>query len=367
MTAAFQQPLEVLAPGPVSGAARGEAHGELRRQAIEARVEAFEAELVRRGGDEAVEGLERWTTPALDALEARCPDLAAEAAGIARGAHRTVAEVVMVALGDHLLDRVGDAATDGSPLGGTTALYVVGESGPVLGLTLREPTWQQDLFVLELAETEDRPAMRVLCPPGELGVAGCTLTGPGAGLGLVTTHLPTTELGGGIPRGGLVRCLLEASSVAQASAALADLAVAGGTFFMLADREDYAGIEISHERRVLTQLGPRTAHVHTDHAFDPVMRRAEQVSSRSTTWRRMEVASSRYVQLRPHDRPSTFDFLDEIDADPRSQVLRPGQVPDQEAARWRGALFVMELARSGSVALSTRRGGAAEPVAPLQE
>lgn len=356
-------PLEVLAPGAVPGAARGEVHGESRRQAITARVEAVRTELVRRGGDDALEGLERWTSPSLDAIEARCPELAAEVAGIARGAHRSVAEVVMVALGEQLLDRVGPDGREDGPTGGTTALYVVGDSGPVLGLTLRDPLRQEGLFVLEVPAAEGRPAARVLCPPGELGLAGCTVEG----LGVVSTHLPTTELGVGIPRGGLVRCLLQAGSVAGARTALMELPAAGGTFFMLADREDYAGVEVSHERRVLTQLGPRTAHVHTDHAFDPVMRRAERVPAHSTTWRRMEVASNRYVQLRPHDRPSTLDFLDEIDADPRTQVLRPGQVPDEATARWRGALFVMELAGEGPEALSTRRGGVAESAAAARE
>ncbi len=356
MAAGALAALEVLSPGPVPGTSRGEAHGELRREAIDERVEALKAELVERGGDDALASLERFTSPALDELEARCPQLAAEVAGIARGAHRSVAELVLLNLGDELLDRVGPPSVGGVPRGGTTALYVVGPAGPVLGVVLRDRTRQAGLFVLELPAEGARPATWVLCPPGELGLAGRTA----AGLGVVTTHLPTTELGRGIPRGGLVRCLLESGSVAGARRLLSELPAAGGSFYMLADRDDYAGVEVSHERQVLTQLGPRTAHVHTDHAFDPVLRKAERVPVDSTTWRRMEVVSNRYVQLRPDDVASTVAFLDDVDADPRSQVLRPGQVPDAEQGRWRGALFVMELAGEGPSSLSTRRGGVLE-------
>jgi isopenicillin-N N-acyltransferase-like protein len=77
-------------------------------------------------------------------------------------------------------------------------------------------------------------------------------------------------------------------------------------------------VECSGELKVLTQLGPRAAHLHTNHCFDPVLRQRETISRRSSTFDRLNMATTLYAQHRPRTPEALWDLLGSHDGYPRS-------------------------------------------------
>jgi isopenicillin-N N-acyltransferase-like protein len=53
--------------------------------------------------------------------------------------------------------------------------------------------------------------------------------------------------------------------------------LSSGHHYMMADGREFFGVETSGKQKVVTQVGARAAHLHTNHCFDPVLRRCERV------------------------------------------------------------------------------------------
>jgi len=81
---------------------------------------------------------------------------------------------------------------------------------------------------------------------------------------------------------------------------------------MLADPGNYLGIEATPKIVVVTQRGAKASHIHTDHAFDPVIRKDERVRAGSDTFARMNATTTIFAQRRPHDADTLLAMLVEV-------------------------------------------------------
>jgi isopenicillin-N N-acyltransferase like protein len=295
-----------------SGRERGEAHGELWRQEI-AELAAIRLDLCMQGGrfterEQALQVAARH----LPILGERDPELHDELVGISRGANLDVEQVVV--LNQHTALRDPSASTLDDP-GGATAIYTHGDDGPLLGQTV-DMQASAGRFVRMIAIRSPERRRETLCftVTGCLGIAGLGH----AGVAVTTNHLSCTDVKVGLAWPAVVRQLLDAP---DADAALARLRAAprgSGHHFMIADGHRFYGVECSGQLDVLTQKGARAAHLHTNHCFDPVLRQRERVSPRSSTFARLNMATTLYAQQRPTTLEALWDLLGSHEGYPRS-------------------------------------------------
>jgi isopenicillin-N N-acyltransferase-like protein len=279
---------------------RGRAHGELWRAEIRELVQVVSRPSVQ---------------PELAALIAHAPALHEELVGIAQGADLAPEQIL----------RLNAAAAAGS-----TAVYLCGPSGAVLGQSLD----------LQASMAPFVRAMVVRTPEGGGDCVCFTLTGclglaglGAAGVAVTCNGLFTTDDGAGLVAGALVRALVAQPDARAAYELLRRTPLASALFVVIADGRDFFGVECSGELKVLTQVGAKAAHLHTNHCFDPVLRAREQVPRASSTFERLNTATTLYLQQRPRDleslwallashagRPrSICSHLDEVDGDPRAE------------------------------------------------
>lgn len=307
-------------------AARGEAHGELWRAEIRELAEIRAALALKKGAFADRAQLDAIAGLHLPVLDDFSPDLAAELRGIARGAGITPEAAVIL---NHYTDlRDVPPSVLGEPCpsahvredskddpGGCTAVYLPGDAGPVLG-----QTWDMH----GTAEPYVR-LIRVRPRGGDTEVLCFTLTGclgmtglAESGLGVTINNLSSTDGQVGVVWPALVRAMLAAGSAAAARDLLLRTRLSSGHHYMMGDGRDFFGVETSGQLKVVTQRGARGAHLHTNHCFDPVLRRREAVPAVSTTFRRMELATTLYVQQRPRDAAGLWTMLSSHEGYPRS-------------------------------------------------
>lgn len=330
--------------------ARGAAHGELWRAAIRDHLEVRRALAAPRWDRAQQDAL---AAQHLAALVAFSPDLAAELHGIARGAGLTPEAALLLNLDLRHVPAPGVALAADDPIGGA-AIYAPTPAGPLLAQTWDAPrALAEYVRALHLRPRGGGGEQLLLTLAGCLGLAGLAATGLGvACLDLTCADSPVGPIGP-----ALVRHLLAAAS-ARDALARAELAPrGGGRFFMLADGRDYFGLEQSGAVSIATQRGPRAAHLHAGHAFDPVIRRVERLPPGSAAFRRMELASTFYVQRRPRDPAALWDLLASHEGSPRSLCAHPDD-PWAPAACGR---IVMDLG-GGRVLLGRGCGAAAAPL-----
>lgn len=262
------------------------------RAAIRALVEARWAPLHARLGvsarDQAGASFER--------LEQLAPALAAEQRRVAEACDLDPAELLALDGGfvDGLLGR--------GELERSLSFYVDGPRGPVLA-----GAWA--LSELETAHVELRRVgpggARVLGLPGSLGLAGVAA----AGFGVQASTLRPASVGVGVPGSAALRLALDQPDLLAARQTLERTPLTDGRSWMLADGRDLFGLEQLHEQVVLTRVSPRTGHVHTNHCFDPALRQREGQPRCALGFRRMELASTLYVQQRPSTAEQVLEFL----------------------------------------------------------
>jgi len=343
---------------------RGEAHGEMWRQeihelaAIRLGLTLSKSEIKDAG---EILDLARLHVPLLEAYH---PELAAEFAGIARGAAIDPALLVVLnhytdlrdiprsALGPDLAPARASVPDEG----GCTAVYIPGLKTPTLG-----QTWDMhasaSAYVRLLRVRPKNSDTEVLF----FTLTGClAMTGINAhGVGVTINNLTSTDGQLGVLWPALVRAMLEEKSAAAAKDRLMATTLSSGHHYMMADGRDFYGVESSGQQKVLTQIGARAAHIHTNHCFDPVLRKVERVSPVSTTFRRMELATTLYVQQTPQTAPELWDFLCSHEGYPRSICSHvPADNPDPHASETCGRI-VMDL-ETGQV-LASRGCGQTHP------
>ena len=356
-------PLEPLLLDQADSRERGRAHGEHWRGEIRELAEIRLALALRRGDflDEAevlaVAGLH------LPVLRERLPGMAEELEGIAEGAGVSAERVVVLNHYTDLRDvprAVLGRAEEATPAGqreagdpdGCTAIYFMGERGPLMG-----ETWdlhanaEPYVRMLRIAPVGSEHETLCLTLTGCLGAAGIS----GRGVAVTINNLSSTDGRVGVVWPALVRAMLEQPDARAAYELLLRTPLSSGHHYVIADGHDYYGVECSGELKVLTQLGPRAAHLHTNHCFDPVLRRREAVPAGSTSFHRLNLATTLYAQARPKDEEGMWTLLHARDGSPGSLCIDPPGEGAEPTATATVAVIVMRL-RDGWVRVV--RGGA---------
>ena len=174
-----------------------------------------------------------------------------------------------------------------------------------------------------------------------------------AGLGhhavAVTINNLTLRDGGvGLLWPALVRMMLVQPSVREAYAYLQSVPLSAGHHYMLADGADFHGVECSGELKVRTQNGPRAAHLHTNHCFDPILRQRESIAKGSSTFARLNAATTLYAQHRPSTVAELWSLLGSHVGRPRSICSHLDEESDDPHASKTCARLVMRL-RTGQI------------------
>lgn len=258
-------------------------------------------------------------------IEAEAPEQADELRALARATGFAPEHML-------LLDGGVLEALIGAELERSLGLYVDGPGGSVLAGAWALP---RD----EAMHVELRPRARgglVFGLPGSFGLAGIAA----GGHAVLANLLRPRALGLGIPGSVLLRRLLDAPRLERARAAIEATALIDGRNWMLADGRVFYGIEQLGAERILTRVGPKTGHVHANHCFDPSLRQREAIPRSPASFRRLELASTIYVQRRPTSAEEVLEFLDEVEqaafAEPalRAQTLLAIEL-ESGVAHWR--------------------------------
>jgi isopenicillin-N N-acyltransferase-like protein len=293
--------------------ARGRAHGEHWRDAI-AELAALRLSLCATQGvyASAAEVLQ-MAQRHLPVLAEHLPEQHDELLGIAEGAALGAEQILVL---NHYTDLRDAAGVRGeADPGGCTAVYANGDEGPVLG-----QTWDMHGSALPFVRTllvaprgGDSETF-VLTLAGCVGMAGMSSTG----VAVTINNLRTTDGGVGVAWPSLVRTMLAEPDAAAAKRRLWSVPLSSGHHYMIADGTDFFGVETSGRHKVQTQRGALAAHLHTNHCFDPVLRGCEAVPRYSTTFHRLNLATTVYAQQRPRDAAGIWDLLHTHDDGPGS-------------------------------------------------
>lgn len=344
-------PLEPLLLDQADPRARGRAHGEHWRAAIHELGEIRLALTVRRSGFLDQEEVLAAAGLHLPVLRQHLPRLAEELEGIAEGAALPPERVVVLNHYTDLRDvprsvlgrpepadpRPGRDAVEPD---GCTAVYFMGQRGPLMG-----ETWdlhanaEPYVRMLRIAPAGSDRETLCLTLAGCLGVAGISERG----VAVTVNNLSSTDGKVGVVWPALVRAMLEEPNARAAYERLLQTPLSSGHHYVIADGHDYYGVECSGELKVLTQLGPRAAHLHTNHCFDPVLRRREAVPAGSTSFHRLNLATTIYAQARPRDEEGMWTLLHTRDGSRGSLCIDPPGAGEEPTATATVAVIVMRL------------------------
>lgn len=311
-----------------SGLELGERHGARIRGWLAARWSSLHA---RAGGQAAT-----LARACLDRLDAHAPALAAEQRGVARACGVEPAE--LAALDGGFVDvALGEAGSERS-----LVFYVDGPRGAVLS-----GAWafaEAEAEQIELRRVAPG-GPRVLGLPGSFGLAGASAAGFAIAANLLRPALP----GPGILGAAALRLALEQHELAAARASVERTPLLDGRAWLMVDGHGLFGIEQLDEQCVLTRVSPKTGHVHANHCFDPALRQREGLPRSPASFRRMELASTLYVQQRPNTAERVLEFLAEVE-----RAAFPHEPERRAEVHWAHELS------SGRSLLRRRAGGRVE-------
>lgn len=279
-----------------------------REPSSEAQIDALlagRAELLRRHGV-ALDALR----PHAERLREHAPDAATQL--LAQAGNHPLHELLLLDGG--MLELLTGAGIERS-----LGLYVDGPAGPILGGAWALAPSESACVGLRRAVVDAHGKQAwVFGLPGSFGLAGIA----DAGHAVMANLLCPAVAGPGIAGSVLLRRLLAATDLEQARAAIETVDLADGRNWMLADGHNFLGIEQLGDARLLTRVGHKTGHVHANHCFDPSLRQREALPRSAPSFRRLELASTIYVQTRPATAESVLAFFDEVEvaAFPDAQV-----------------------------------------------
>jgi isopenicillin-N N-acyltransferase-like protein len=331
-------------------AARGEAHGELWRPEIAELCALRSALAVAKGSFRDVAQLEAVAALHLPHLQRFSRPLHAELLGIARGAGISPEQAVILnhytdlrdvppsVLDEPVREDMSEATDDP---GGCTAIYVPGgASGPVLGQTWdMHGTARPFVRMIRIRPRSSDEEYLCFTLTGCLGMTGLAASG----VGVTINNLSSTDGQVGVVWPALVRAMLACDDAAAAWQLLQRTRLSSGHHYMMADGQRFFGAETSGALKVLTQSGARAAHLHTNHCFDPVLRKYERVPKVSTTFRRLDLASTLYAQQRPQDVAAVWAFLGSHEGYPRSICSHVDDASGDPSASRTCGMMVMQL------------------------
>lgn len=325
------------------GSARGRAHGEHWRHEIrEIAALRFELALAEQstGGRARLEDLALRHLPV---LREHFPELAAEMEGIADGSGVDVASIVVLNNYSDIRDVLRNPTEPSGPPDrgdGCTAIYFAGPAGPVLG-----QTWDMHasalpfVRLLRIAPRDGSEDTFCLSLTGCLGLAGLGRSG----VAVTINNLESTDADLGVAWPAMVRAMLRCPDATSARSLLERTPLTSGHHYMIADGRDFFGVETSGVHKVRTQRGGKAAHLHTNHCFDPVLRMHERTTPGTTSFDRLNMATTLYVQQRPRDLDGLWALLGSHDGYPRSICCHTGEVAGSPSNSVTCARIAMEL------------------------
>ena len=245
-------------------------------------------------------------------------------------------------------DESRQAATDTGPSsdpGGCTALHVYGPEGMILGQTWdMHGTAAEFVRMLRIAPKGSDKEVLSFSLTGCLGMTGINESG----VAVTINNLTSTDAQVGLCWPALVRRLLEQSTAQEARDLLMATRLSSGHHYMIADARNFFGIETSGKQKVQTQEGAKIAHLHTNHCFDPRLRKHEKVAKISTSFRRMDLATAAYAESRPSRAQEVWDFLSSHEGYPKSICSHVDNVEGDPSASKTCGQVVMKV-ESGEV------------------
>jgi hypothetical protein len=240
--------------------------------------------------------------PHAERLRERDPDAAAQL--LADAGDRPLHELL-------LLDGGLVELLTGANIERSLALYVDGPAGPVLaGAWALAPSEAAHVGLRRAVVDERGQRAWVFGLPGSFGLAGIS----DAGHAVVNNLLRPVAPGPGVVGSALLRRMLAASDTLHARAAIETVDLADGRNWMIADGQNFFGFEQLGGERLLTRIGHKTGHVHANHCFDPSLRQREALPRSASSFRRLELATTIYVQKRPTTADAVLAFFDEVEA-----------------------------------------------------
>ena len=328
--------------------ARGHAHGELWRTEIGELIAIRRALTLERGRFRTADDVETAALAHVPVLETQTPELLEELRGIAEGADRSLAEIVILNHYTDLrdvrpeclgLEPASSSATFESD--GCTAMYFNGIGGPVLGQTWdMHATAEPYVRMIRVKPAGKEREAILFTLTGCLGMAGLG----DRGVAVTINNLSSTDGQVGLVWPALVRTLLAQPSAEAAYARLLATPLSSGHHYMIADGVTFHGVETSGELKIRTQRGPRAGHIHTNHCFDPVLRSREKIPATSTTFARLNVATTLYAQQRPSTADELWALLGSHEGRPNSICTHQDEArADPNASRTCGRV-VMRIA-----------------------
>ncbi|RMG97897.1 MAG: hypothetical protein D6705_07560 [Deltaproteobacteria bacterium] len=318
-------------------AARGEAHGAMFRREIRELARIRTELCLVRGAFGSVDVLRAVAAAHLPVLEAFDADLSAELHGIARAAEIDPVDLVILNHYTDLRDVPPSVlgGVGGSDPGGCTAVYTDGLYGPVLGQTWDMHGTAAPFVRVFRFDPPDGPETVCFSLTGCLGMAGIS----GTGVAVTINNLASTDAQVGVVWPALVRRMLAQPDAEAARDLLLGTRLSSGHHYMIADGTSFFGVECSGRRKAVTQRGAKASFLHTNHCFDPSLRAVERVHPSSTTFRRMELASTLFVQMRPKTLEDLWALLSSHEGYPRSICSHVDDAAgDPSASRTCGAI-----------------------------
>ena len=296
---------QVIDLGGATPRARGEALGEVQAAMLRAAAASLEGLAAACGAAVRAEQA-ACCREFLEGLGGSRPDLHEELAGLAAASGVALATVAQLnLLGDSPLGR---AAADDAMLGTSTVIHASSDGGVVMAGAVLGGVLGWGLTMTTHEEGGRRVAL--LRGPGGLGWAGINA----GGVAVMAAHPRWSSVDGrGEAWPVVLRASLACESALRARETLRGSARRGGRYWLVSDGAESFGLESSPERMAVTRRGAKAAHVHTDHFFDVGFRSKERAPVSPRSFRRMELASSIYVQRRPEQPEALFEFLTELD------------------------------------------------------
>jgi isopenicillin-N N-acyltransferase-like protein len=301
-------------PSGVSPREQGRAHGEAFRGEVSSLADIRLHLTCRMGGGTRVQVLE-LAERHLPVLERYDRALAEELAGIAEGANLSAAMVLVLNHYTDLRDHRFDQDAAGAVTDGCSVVWTRTPDGPLCG-----QTWDMHAssvpYVLMLRQParEERPAAWFLSLTGCLGMTGMNEHG----VALCVNNLPATDARIGAAWPAIVRRALDQRSAAAARDELLAAPVGSGRHFLVADREQAFGVEVSGTHRAVVFSGQGRSYVHTNHALDPELAGRTQIAPGATTYDRFRYLESMLDRALPAADAELWQLLGSEEGYPRS-------------------------------------------------
>jgi isopenicillin-N N-acyltransferase like protein len=315
---------------------QGRAHGEAFRGEVGSLAEIRLHLACKIGGGSRAQLLD-LAERHLPVLERYDRLLSDELVGIAEGAALSPAMVLVLNHYTDLRDHRFEADTSAQVTDGCSAVWARTADGAVAG-----QTWDMHassvpyVIMLHQPEQDGRPAAWMLSLTGCLGMAGLNRHG----VVLCVNNLPATDARIGAAWPAVVRRALDQTSAVAARDALLAAPIGSGRHFLVADREQAFGVEVSGTRQAVVFSGERPTYVHTNHSLDPEIAARTQIAPGATTIDRFQFLDRR-LEARPLAGPAElWQLLGSEEGYPRSVCSNQATPQDPHAPATCGGLVV---------------------------